>query len=559
MLLILLGWAIVAALVCGIGMGVARLLDGAADFRLTECLWLGWAAVLTILQWWQLALPVDYRALLVLVVAASMGAFFGWRGQLFRPRVDLLILIPLALGLAALATQPPNNGDSGFYHRPIVTWFRDFRLVPGLGNLCLHYALASAHFLFQALLDEGPWRHRSHHLGASFIVLMGLASLVAAVRAGWPRRVATVWAAPILGCAIVDQALGVNVSSDSPDLPVAVVGVVVLLMLAELCTVEPPRRPALLIGVITIAGVGVSVKLSFLALGVLAVAAAAAASIDVVRSERRTCLKALVIPSFAVIGHGIREFVLSGWPLFPSAAFSLPASWAMSPRLVQGHEDYVRAWGRWSGGPIAPVLSGWEWVRPWAVANLTQNRFVFVPLFVGVIALIIALLIPNGRVLLRRSWPIVAVPLGSLAFWFFTSPDVRFAGAAFWGFAAGSVSLAASAFQPTVWAARAMVFLGCLLAAYPILNARLPSVDPWSLDPLPQPQSSAYTTRSGLELRVPIKLCWDLPPPCTPFPRPDLSLRDGRTLTSGFVVGEDPGSNDEALIAGPNAEVPVVR
>jgi hypothetical protein len=94
--------------------------------------------------------------------------------------------------------------------------------------------LANSHFLFQAALDVGAGQHRSHHLGNSFLLLLGAAGLVETLLASWPGREATAWSAAILLCPLVDQAVGSNVSSDSPELLVVVLGTVFLSLLVGL-------------------------------------------------------------------------------------------------------------------------------------------------------------------------------------------------------------------------------------------------------------------------------------------------------------------------------------
>jgi hypothetical protein len=54
--------------------------------------------------------------------------------------------------------------------------------------------------------------------------------------------------------------------------------------------------------------------------------------------------------------------------------------------------------------------------------------------------------------------------------------------------------------------------------------------------PFPQSETKILETRSGLEVRVPVKgdQCWDAPLPCTPYFNNELELRKKENLQSGF-------------------------
>jgi len=55
--------------------------------------------------------------------------------------------------------------------------------------------------------------------------------------------------------------------------------------------------------------------------------------------------------------------------------------------------------------------------------------------------------------------------------------------------------------------------------------------------PIREIETYEFTADSGLILQVPVEgdECWDAPLPCTPYPNPELQLRQDNDLGSGFM------------------------
>ena len=76
MFAVLVTWAALLVVLCGIGVGVQRLF-GLKSFDTSRILlspWNGYAIVILFLQLWHFVLPIQWPALLVTAVAACAGA-----------------------------------------------------------------------------------------------------------------------------------------------------------------------------------------------------------------------------------------------------------------------------------------------------------------------------------------------------------------------------------------------------------------------------------------------------------------------------------------------------
>ncbi|MBS2029374.1 MAG: hypothetical protein JST54_15840 [Deltaproteobacteria bacterium] len=559
MLLVVLGWLAAAATLLGVGLALARWAR-AEPLDPGQAFWVGWAGALCALQVVQLAVPVGWPVAVALALVGAAGWASAWRWLRLPTRppwLEALLGGALAVALAVRAQAPSLNGDSGVYHRPAVRWMADAALPAGLANLNPLLGLNSAHALFQAALDVGPWAHLSQHVGPSLLVLvLGLQSLhgAALILRAPASAGARAWLALLFAPLVVDLALGRDLSSDAPDLAVAVVGAALWI---ELVTwVEVQGRAALPTGLLLLAvGMGIACKLSYAAWG-LAVGLAVLIFGLARHPERRARTAVLAVAVFlGTVGvWSVRSLVMTGYPLYPSPWLSLPVSWRLPQEVVDRVQRYVLVWGRWSGGPRVPVLGTWSWVRPWLVSAMSMNRALVVPVALAVLCL--ALGVWRRRSPLRSWWLLLPV-VAALAFWFATSPDVRFAGALIWALPATAAWLALRPATASPGFQRGLVVVVLALALEPLSDPLRPVAWAWLRPPRSaEVPAVMFRTDSGLEVRVPVGgACWDLPVPCTSFPRSGLALR-GQALSQGFVWG----GPDRPLPPGvPSATIPDVH
>lgn len=544
---LLFAWALVGALLVGVGRGLRRLgrVPTTGGRSLLDAGWLGLGATLVVLQVWNLVLPTTWAFALFAGAGLAGLRGSGPEALALARRLSQRRAFVLAAGLVTLvvanrALGPPGNGDSPSYHEQLIGWLAHGRLPPGLGHVDARLAFNHAWFLWPALLEALPLPQASAHLSAGPLVLALVAAgfdgvrtvLVEPARA----RARHLFDAVAL-VAAMDLALGRDLSSPTSDLPDFTIGLAVLSQVAGLVDgARGPWWPTVATAAAACAG-----KLSFAgtALGVGLVALVADRGLP-----RGTRLRRLALyGTFAAAAMGpwtVRGVVTSGCVLFPTCLVTLPVDWALSPAVVDPIRDWTLTWGRRPGAPVAGVRGHWDWVGPWLQTLALQNREVLFPVtlafFAGAIALAGRWRRPGvGRL---PAWLLLPV-LVELVFWFLTVPDPRYAGGAFWGGAALATALALDAWGAFGTTSTRLALPVVLLLVGAALVEALPAFALHAaFESAPGLPLETRTLPSGLVITVPADgVCGDAPGPCSQAPPLDLRWREPGNPSAGFARG----------------------
>jgi len=587
MSLVAITWLPLFFVFTGVGLTAAHLLRTrarrAGDWF--KCFWIGWALALILLQLWHLAFPVDWRPLLVLALVGAAGLVLH-RRELWHlaSRVApanwlfCLVLLLLTLRAANRAIGEPWNIDTAFYHLSSIRWAATYPIVPGLGNLHYPLAINSAYFLYVAMLGIGPWAGRAYHLANGLLLLAALAQATVGLfnatrRLGRPATYDLFLALSLP--ALLTQAVAEPtaydriytrlVCSPTPDLPVFVLGVLAAAeLLAFLENGRQSRQESAFafVSVVLLCVAGMLVKLTFAVFGgaALLVAFGLAAGR---RAKEPNAIGARPLLAGAVVvalGIGVwtaRSVILSGYVAYPSPVVSVPVGWRMPKAIVTAEAESVRSCARWPSSLLSG-LPQWheqeergEWIVPWLTAMPHMAFWTLVlPCALVLLACGVGLYRRMRGVHGGRQMRLCLLFFGPLAlgaaFWFFTAPAPRFAGALFWAAAAGALVVVVNGLEEPkrTLAARWLAAFSVGLSLYLFYAVKVtgPGLD-HGLHPAPKVAMTTFVTRSGVRVLVPategagmMSYCWDAPVPCTPKPDPNLRLRKEGDIRAGFVL-----------------------
>lgn len=579
-------WTFLIAISAGIGMAIrGRVLSERRvnAHTLMGAFWLGMAVTVLLLQLWHLIWPINAAAFLLLAAIAAVGlaeharALRAWMQDLHRPSAlaatAALALAALWLGNRGLATV--SNFDTYMYHVPAVEWYKQYPLVPGLGNLQERFAFNNANFLYAALLESALWARGSTHLVNGVFVLAFLAGIAA--RFAQRLEGSTVRGPAAFDLVLLGPVLAVGAQASmfaglTPDLPAGLAllaGFSLLVSAVWNVPADPGERAFTLFVAGTTFALAATLKLS-VAGGALPAWIITGFMLWRMNRERTPLSgKMLLIMagfSTALVGLWLaRGIMTSGYPMYPSTLAGLPVDWRMPAENARASYDWIAFFARTFHDPATYNAGDWSayvcspttWIGPWFRSMLLPQNLWQIPVPVVLLATL-GVLTTRERArheLPARAWLLLIPPAMAIVMWWVVAPRPLFGYWAFW-LAAAVVAAAAA---PALPITRRLLVLGLTtglgVMSLPLLGSGLDAARATDGSNLAaaagvwfvKPDSASlvqrtrwdfplrtYQTRSGLTLYVPVgHRCGRGQLPCTSHPSPSLELR-GAGMRTGF-------------------------
>lgn len=587
-IVVLLSQMLLAAAFVGVGLLVRRAfgLRHLVIRDVVVAFWVGIALVVALLYVWTFAFPINAIPLAI-VLTVGLAALVPWRRALralphgepwCRTRWLPVVLVLSALWVANLCRGPLINTDTALYHYQGVLWAKTYPTVPGLVNLFGPLGFNNGSFVYDALLDAGPWSGEAHHIANGLLmqVFLSLAwlGLIRVWRATGSERLQGVFDAVLLAPA-TNMVIQDWLTSFATDLPETVF----LLMAASEAfkfltdrSDDPLARAYRVFTILTFMAIAVTFKVSVALVAVVLALVVLGKWLLSRRPARAIVRRGLIWSVLAPLTIGLawmgRGVVLSGYPLFPSSVAAFPVDW----RAPESHADCEFAFAAFSSRASVDereVVTGEVgidgWIGRWFLESATADLHMLVIPSLMVV-LVGALVVIGGRRVRDADghptgWLLAIPSLVGVVAWFVLAPEPRYASPLFWILAALTV---ATCFQRLgggtnwntarrYWLALLVVGLSPLLI-HPIVSAPPPHrrLPVWKrlvlenvllpgpatlLHPTPfRPRVARYVTRSGLALQFVAGRCVDTTIPCTPNPAPNLRLRVPGRLDRGFAV-----------------------
>ena len=231
----------------------------------------------------------------------------------------------------------------------------------------------------------------------------------------------------------------------------------------------------------------------------------------------------------------IRDFILSGWVLYPYKIFSFNVDWvAPDPSALI---DSTKLWARPPTPAYQQMGDGWAWVRPWLGANLIS--WVFLAILGCLILAVIAFFVTR-KLWRPRALVVVLTPLVLyLITWFFIgAPHVRYSWAPLlllgavplaWAWQSIEVNRGKSfqlmnLAQVVIGIELIVVVVVSVTVALPRLATEMPMV---TVDKVPLNNTVNLLVPRGTDQ------CWNNFPVCSGMPAAGLTSR-GDTIVEGF-------------------------
>jgi len=484
------------------------------------------------------------------------------------PYWSLIIVAALSLALLAIAHAAfgaANQWDAGLYHLNAIQYASEYRVIPGLANLHDRFGVTNSQHLLTGLLSNTGWGLDAFRLQVGFFVfLFGLDLTL--------RLFDTRPTTPKVGTVIILlSALGAIpfllsnpdelITSPSPD---SVALVVTLIGAAYLADGLASKNSTWASTGIVVLAVAASIRTqlwALLAIAVIVVVIALRKRSSTRRRPRVLTFVAAGLSGALLVATQVRDAIQSGWLLFPLDLFPLPVDWkAFDPAASR---LWIVSWARTPGAAPEEVMGNWSWVGGWVIRSAADWG---IQLMLGLLAMAGTLVLVLGwRHLGRQSAPSgrsrgpvaalwLLIPVGtSVALWFLSAPDPRFAWAPLVLLGAipaavVTVRLLTSRAIPVAAAVAALAIAPAAITALVGIDGETEedetiatfSAVPWTisaaLTPVPRPELAVYTLPTGEDLITPTSddRCWSAFPLCRPYPNDSLLFR-GELVQDGFA------------------------
>ena len=569
--LIVGSWALLFLVFSGLGMAALRVAGQrvSSGGRWLDSFWVGWVLSLLILQIWHIAFPVNDAALLILAGCASASIVLS-RSQLApilrglrNDKVFALLFGILLLWFASRAIEMPTAFDTGYRDIQAVLWTSAYAIVPGLGNLFASLAYNHPTYLYNALLDFGPFAGKSYAISTGLLLLAYLAGALRGSLQLWRGRNGGDfrWSA-LFAMLTIPYALHYTVGRGGvthylTDTVVDLLGFLTLIALLDFAQYwrSGAQKGYLIWRLAALVAVGIIVKHSYVVFGLSCAGLALAiwlrrGGMDAGRRATLT-LAAKLIALFAafLLPWMARGVITSGYVAYPLSVGRVELDWAMPAVQIEARQKALATNTRAYGGESDDVLGSWSWLGAW-LARLADNAFhALLPTGIAALALALAALSRRSERGGRKSalgWWILAPPAVMLVFWFVSFPNPKYARYLFWSVAALCMLLATLEWGHAAQGMRIlcalMVMALCMLyvvyAVARLGNFPLPPGPDDGFYLREQPPFFVFETDSGLTVHITghPRQCWDIPLPCTRTPDSRLMLRAPGDLAAGFSV-----------------------
>src|SRR5271157_980400 len=403
---------------------------------------------------WHFFLPVNDSALVTFASLAALALIIErrWFASVLRLPFNwrfAVAVIVFAIWTANHALAGGFGYDDYLYEFQATRWFHDYPIVPGLANLHGRIGFNNSHHLFAAMLSAGLWRGAVNHIFNGLFVVLACVFLLDAIRdlaKGTKGSLERSLFPALLLCPCVGLVsfgiLGPMLSTLKADVFVAA-ATAVLACLFLRWTAAPPgtSESAVLAATTLVVGAVIpSVKISALVFCGVIVAVVALRSPRQLRlglQGKRMIVGALVVVAVLAISVPIRGIVLSGCPLYPSAALRLNVDWAVPVAQAEAERAFITSFARVTRPTCDPrEVSGWLWIPKWARTIASFDRInILLPLVLTLICIPLLFVQRPGapRASMENAPPrwayatLACTSVVTLIVWFIQAPAQRFA------------------------------------------------------------------------------------------------------------------------------------
>ena len=421
----------------------ARLLRAGDLCSFTRTIVMGVVFLTVLASLWSICFPV--AALFHLVVVA-LAAFSAWR---YRDRVKAccdrarrlacstegLFYLLVILAIAFFASRGKFHTDTNIYHAQNIAIYERFGLIRGMANLQQHFGYNSSYLAFASIFSFGWLLPKALHVTTAFLEVVFALDALYGLKGGLRRRRHL---ADAMRVAMLYYIFVILAGSISPATDYAAMMFALSLMTGWVETLESDAGNTERFALLSVYAVFcLTVKLS----GAALVAVVLWPAFLLLREkDLRRILSYLLLGVLCVLPFLIRNYLISGWLIYPSAAIDLfHPVWKVPLDYLTHDAAQITVWGRclYDVARVNEPMS--YWLPIWWDAQERYDQMLLLAAALGGVLFAVVM----GRELFlagSRAGDASALKKGeraalcvlllavllSLAVWFFVAPFVRY-------------------------------------------------------------------------------------------------------------------------------------
>ena len=548
----------------GTGTAVFKFLDK-KDHSVRNTVFLkiiaGWCFSIFLLSLINIFFPINYAVSILIFssgIIAAVSELRKTKSVLLDPWTRLLVFC-CALWAVITSFGPPQHYDSGLYHYNAVRWLNEFPVVPGIANLHKRLGFNNTFFVYASALKFYPYADNCLRLANPVVAVFTAGYLSERLFAlkkedndSYSVKILLFTAAVLLLYVFFLPVSSLYMSSPAPDLVSIFLQIIMFFSAAEYLLSDKHNQEFHLKFSAFLAVTAVTVKLSNAAFSSVIFLFVFYELIRVFAYKGKNSFDLkkifmfLALPCAVFLLWAVRGYIMSGYPLYPSAFGGIDFQWTMPLPNVKDLNDLMKGYARESSDNWRLALTGWQWFGGW-FRKLTGHWHFFKPVILSLIFLGFYALASlfRRRIKVGREFFLFVPVVFTFFIWFINAPTPRFIFGVFWllplcmsiVFLRSIEGVAGRKSEKIIFTAVLIVlvhpcvvdgakkavkydYTDITMAEVPVAECYQQSFGEGML---------TYTPENGDQ-------CWDSPLPCTQYIYEGLKLIDRNDISKGFYI-----------------------
>lgn len=513
-------------------------------------------------SWLVLLLPLKFSYLLFLILLpllfiiikrkkylSGIRSLFKESQPVFSGSAVILsvagILMFVVLGFAKTV-----NIDTEIYHLQIIRWTNEYGTVPGLANLYPRFGLSSSWFNLISFFHVPAFNAQNFtYLNATTVIWFFIWLVY---KTEWNRKSKdgnsslSLFYFLLLVYSLFDwQLLRNTANSTSHDFIVTALLIFCIAFIID--DIFNSRSLLLPVPVLIVLALSViPFKLSGILVLLLLL------YFLLLQNKKKNYLTVFAAGIIIILPHFIRNYFISGYPLYPIAFSPLQPDWQLPADMVKYFNEYILYNNRYYNQTIDFVSTAprsiQSWIPYWFSGILLQHKIIIAAAITSAVVFVFKKEPEADRKKIRR---LMAVLLLMLTGWFISAPDPRFGFGFILPLAFLPVSLYAGKFIHQKFYPLLLLIIAGAVCFYTYKKSDFVTKEPaYLLRPVSADQPPfRNVTKNGIELNTTEKInnnwnnrCFFTPLPCLCEENPFIKPR-GENLKDGFRMDPEPDSH----------------